>query len=151
MLDPWIDGLWDALKKIFAKMPASDLIRSISLSDGHQLVAAQEKLESTARSLKLLDISDVDAGKFKPESETESLDAETPLEASLNRSIAPLSQSSLSTPALPPSYLEVCFGDVPTGEVRFYLLIYSPPRSVTGKTDEEQKSDMVAVEYCSIR
>lgn len=98
----------------------SDLISDVSLSDEHRSAAVEEKLESSVQSLQLLDISDVDAGKSRPESETESQDAETPLEASLNRSVAPLCQSSLSVPALPPSYLEVCLGDVPAGEVRFF-------------------------------
>lgn len=119
MVDPWISGLWDALKNIFSKMSASDLVNDTSLRKDHRSVSIQEKLESSAQSLQLLDINDVDGEKSRPESETESGDAETPLEASLNRSIAPLCQSSLSVPALPASYLEVCLGEASFGEVRF--------------------------------
>ncbi|KAF7691770.1 hypothetical protein HF521_010737 [Silurus meridionalis] len=121
VVDPWIEGLWDALKKIFDKMSASNLISDISPSNTQQPEAIQENLETSAQSLQLLSISDADAGKSKPESETEIQDAESPLEASLNRSIAPLAQSSLSIPALPPCYLEVCLGDVPTEEEEVHV------------------------------
>ncbi|KAI5617111.1 methionine synthase reductase isoform X2, partial [Silurus asotus] len=121
VVDPWIEGLWDALKKIFDKMSASNLISDISPSNTQQSEAIVENLETSAQSLKLLNISDADAGKSNPESETKIQDSETPLEASLNRSIAPLAQSSLSIPALPPCYLEVCLGDVPTEEEEVHV------------------------------
>ncbi|TSL10165.1 Methionine synthase reductase [Bagarius yarrelli] len=118
VVDPWIDGLWDALKKRFASMSTTNPYSDIPLSTAQQSLDIQEKLESSTKSLQSLDISE----KSEPESKPESRDVETALEASLNRSIAPLSQSSLSVPALPPSYLEVCFGDVPYAEEQVHVV-----------------------------
>lgn len=120
VVDPWINGLWDALKKIFSKMSATDLVDDTSLSTDHRSVCIQENLESSVQSLKLLHINDEDGEKSRTESETESGDVISPSEASLNRSIAPLCLSSLSVPSLPASYLEVCLGEVLVGEVRCF-------------------------------
>lgn len=121
VVDPWIEGLWDALKSTFFSMATSNQ-QGADLSDCtqenyHTNASDQEKNKSDLEvDLHLLKLSEVDSQKGKAIT-SDSSDAETlstALVASLKQSVPPLSESALNVPALPASYLEVLLEQVST-------------------------------------
>ncbi|XP_041736157.2 methionine synthase reductase isoform X2 [Coregonus clupeaformis] len=149
VLDPWLEGLWEAIRGALSKMAAPQ-----PESDGHVRdlkASSNETLESSATDIKLhllslneseyqsadslrtaasaktdsLAVSPSETGSTvtgtalkldgvvsDPKSvlETQSGQTGAPravVEASLTRSLPPLSESALNVPALPPPYLDV--------------------------------------------
>ncbi|XP_043920818.1 methionine synthase reductase [Protopterus annectens] len=105
VVDPWICGLWEALKK----ENASEVC--ISLTNGNEncdikVVANDEnvlKLSDINTELQLLTLAETEQPLQNKEVDKQ------PSEPSLTASVSPLSQSALSVPSLPPAYLEVNF------------------------------------------
>uniref|UniRef100_A0A673NDV4 Methionine synthase reductase n=1 Tax=Sinocyclocheilus rhinocerous TaxID=307959 RepID=A0A673NDV4_9TELE len=113
VVDPWIEGLWDALKKMFSSMSSNQQgadLRDCTQDNYHKNASGQEKNKSDLEvDLHLLKLSEVDSQKGKTIT-SDSSDVETlftALVASLKQSVPPLSESVLNVPALPASYLEV--------------------------------------------
>lgn len=121
MVDPWIDGLWLALKEVFLLQKEkegmnSDAVSrspSASLHVGHEL-----NLSSEVQNLKLEDerVRSSDVLTQKP-ADIHHVASTRDTEPSLVHSVPPVSQSALNIPALPPAYIEVQFENT-HGEVR---------------------------------
>uniref|UniRef100_A0A4W5JQQ9 Methionine synthase reductase n=1 Tax=Hucho hucho TaxID=62062 RepID=A0A4W5JQQ9_9TELE len=114
VLDPWLEGLWEAIIGALAKMATPQPER-----DGHVRdlrVSLNETPESSATDVKLHLMSlkeseppNSDSLRTAAESESTKTDGapSAVVEASLTRSLPPLSESVLNVPALPPPYLDV--------------------------------------------
>nr|XP_015210455.1 PREDICTED: methionine synthase reductase isoform X1 [Lepisosteus oculatus] len=96
VVDPWIEGLWEAMRKALSDMSAAPERRGCAPDPGE---ADRSGLDLKIQFLALNDSAG--PSPAVPES-----DAETaPLEASLHASVPPLSESALGVPALPPPFL----------------------------------------------
>ncbi|XP_030625265.1 methionine synthase reductase isoform X2 [Chanos chanos] len=128
VVEPWIEGLWEAIREALAEMAQSNqqgFASPESAQSSNVESAAQENAESTGLevNLHLMKLRESDSQTSKQVASSASERAETelkavgattaPLEASLMRSLPPLSESALSVPALPPPYLNVCLVDAP--------------------------------------
>ncbi|KFZ61941.1 Methionine synthase reductase, partial [Antrostomus carolinensis] len=115
VVDPWIDGLWLALKEVFLLQKEKESMSSDAVSRspaaalhvGHEL-----NLSSEVQNLKLEDerVRSSDVLTQKP-ADTHLVASTRDTEPSLVRSVPPVSQSALNIPALPPEYIEVQFQD----------------------------------------
>lgn len=123
MVDPWIHGLWHALKEVFLLQKEREGMNSAVDAVSNSLSAAPHvvhelNLSSEVQNLKLeeegVKSSDVLSQKLVDISLVAS---NRDTEASLVYSVPPVSQSALNIPALPPEYIEVQFQDT-HGEVR---------------------------------
>lgn len=126
VVDPWIDGLWLALKEALQLQKekegmnsAVDAVSSSISTAPHSVNELQ--LSSEIQNLKLEDegarASDILSQKL------DDINLQAPArdtEPSLIHSVPPVSQSALNIPALPPEYIEVEFQDT-QGEVRTCL------------------------------
>ncbi|NWR61035.1 MTRR reductase, partial [Bucorvus abyssinicus] len=116
VVDPWIDGLWLALKEAFLlqkeKEGMSSLVNAVSSSlSASPHVVHELNLSSEVQSLKLEDgvrSSDVLTQKLV---DINLVASTRDTEPSLVHSVPPVSQSALNIPALPPEYIEVQFHD----------------------------------------
>ncbi|KFP72315.1 Methionine synthase reductase, partial [Apaloderma vittatum] len=117
VVDPWIDGLWLALKEAFLLQKEKEDMSSVVKAASSSLSAAPHvvhelKLSSEVQNLKLegagVRSSNVLSQKLV---DINLVTSARDTEPSLVRSVPPLSQSALNIPALPPEYIEVQFQD----------------------------------------
>ncbi|XP_024906270.1 methionine synthase reductase, partial [Pteropus alecto] len=114
VVEPWIDGLWAALAKLFVSSSEGEMSGALTAAPGASGTtdAAKPELIHVESQVELLRLDDP-GGKDSEVSEQngasrgQSSALTADFEPSLTRSVPPLSQASLNIPALPPDYLQV--------------------------------------------
>uniref|UniRef100_A0A8C0E8V0 Methionine synthase reductase n=1 Tax=Bubo bubo TaxID=30461 RepID=A0A8C0E8V0_BUBBB len=115
VVDPWIDGLWLALKETFLLQEEKEGMSSVVDAVSGSLSAAPHvvhelNLSSEVQNLKLEDKGVRSSDVLSQKLVDISLVASTrDTEPSLVYSVPPVSHSALNIPALPPEYIEVHF------------------------------------------
>lgn len=114
VVEPWIAGLWAALTKHFKSLGGqeemSDALPKASAAPLNTAGKPElSHIQSQVELLRLEDVGKRDSEVREPNETNRSRtgDLIEDLQSSLVRSVPPLSQDSLSIPALPPEYLEV--------------------------------------------
>ncbi|XP_067385656.1 methionine synthase reductase isoform X2 [Emydura macquarii macquarii] len=120
VVEPWIDGLWLALRREFTsrnrKEDISNNLRAVSNGVSVMTVdpnmSGASSLDSKIQHLKLedLEVKASDALSERADN-VNSVVSVQDTEPSLDQSVPPLSQSVLNIPALPPEYIVVQFQD----------------------------------------
>ncbi|NWT83623.1 MTRR reductase, partial [Lanius ludovicianus] len=117
VVDPWIDGLWLALKEALQlqkeKEGMNSAVDAVSSSLSPALHNVHElNLSSEVQNLKLEDEGARDSDVLSQKLDDINLVSPArDTEPSLVHSVPPVSQSALNIPALPPEYIEVQFQD----------------------------------------
>ncbi|NXE51141.1 MTRR reductase, partial [Casuarius casuarius] len=116
VVDPWIDGLWLALKEAFLlqkeKEGMSSNIDAVSNSLSAASPVREPDLTSEIQHLKL-ENKGVRSSDVLPQKlvDINLVTSARDTEPSLVHSVPPISESALNVPALPPEYIEVQFQD----------------------------------------
>ncbi|XP_051007006.1 methionine synthase reductase [Acomys russatus] len=114
VVEPWIAGLWAALTKHFKSLGGQEEMSDTLPPTSDDLLSTAVKpelshIQSQVELLRLEDLGKKNSELWEQQNET----SRSPpsliehFESSLVHSVPPLSQASLSIPALPPEYLEV--------------------------------------------
>ncbi|XP_038144975.1 methionine synthase reductase isoform X2 [Cyprinodon tularosa] len=137
VIDPWLEGLWKAIKGALSNMAfdgttqlkenvedsAKDIPDSSPLDVQLKRLSITDKqkseLDSHASPLKIADVRPASTGSTGLPSESTSSAPHVSLVASLQRSVPPLSESSLNVPALPSPFLQVTFQEADVVEQTF--------------------------------
>ncbi|XP_059132576.1 methionine synthase reductase [Peromyscus eremicus] len=114
VVEPWVAGLWAALTKHFKSLGGQEeMSDALPRAPAAPLnTAGEPELSHIQSQVELLRVEDVGKRDAEVWEQNETNRSQTgdvieDLQSSLVRSVPPLSQASLSIPALPPGYLEV--------------------------------------------
>ncbi|NXU77147.1 MTRR reductase, partial [Oreotrochilus melanogaster] len=117
VVDPWIDGLWLALKEAFVLqnkkegMNSSDISSALSAAPVPSHIENELNISSEVQKLKLEDEGVRSSDLTQKLVDIHLVASTRDAEPSLVHSVPPLSQSALNIPALPAEYIEVQFQD----------------------------------------
>ncbi|KAL2085388.1 hypothetical protein ACEWY4_018708 [Coilia grayii] len=131
VVEPWIEGVWGAIKKAIAEMATpgqQDSVSTSTLYNTDHNTASKENTEASGLDLSLGSLAlkdqapaptlELPVSTSEVETRAPELEAEPAiLEASLARSLPPLSESALNVPALPPPFLNVSLEDASAQEL----------------------------------